>query len=234
MNGDTVDAMDSSRDGWNAMQRIVARLMQWTVAEMDGMRCNGLLRLCKIMFFLFVLHAECELTTPDPSAFVLSVKFCDQETGSNLHTRERNKRFSMLQLLNAPAAQCHIHVLVLLFVVFSLAPFVMFSFLSCSLWRCIYHYQSWYSCACHPHHTSTSFTIMRNQCSFDGCDNRPTKYGNERCRTHGGRTKCNHLGCDSFAQKVASVGVINLIKYFAAQQVAPANPKRMEFARYMV
>jgi hypothetical protein len=33
---------------------------------------------------------------------------------------------------------------------FSLAPSVMFSFLSCSLWRHIYHYQSWYSCACTP------------------------------------------------------------------------------------
>ncbi len=75
-------------------------LMQWTAAEMDGMRCNGLLRLCKFMFW-FVLHAGCELTTPDPSAFILSVKFCDQETGTNLHTQERNKRFSTLQLLNA-------------------------------------------------------------------------------------------------------------------------------------
>jgi hypothetical protein len=36
MNGDTVDAMDSGRDGWNAMQWIVVRLMQWTAAEMDG------------------------------------------------------------------------------------------------------------------------------------------------------------------------------------------------------
>ncbi len=36
MNGDTVDAVDSGRDGWNAMQWIVARLMQWTAAEMDG------------------------------------------------------------------------------------------------------------------------------------------------------------------------------------------------------
>jgi hypothetical protein len=51
MNGDTVDAMDSSRDGWSAMQWIVAWLMQWTAAEMDGKRCNGLLQLCKFMFF---------------------------------------------------------------------------------------------------------------------------------------------------------------------------------------
>jgi hypothetical protein len=36
MNGDTVDAMDSGRDGWNAMQWIVVWLMQWTAAEMDG------------------------------------------------------------------------------------------------------------------------------------------------------------------------------------------------------
>ena len=36
MNGDTVDAVDSGRDGWHAMQWIVAPLMQWTAAEMDG------------------------------------------------------------------------------------------------------------------------------------------------------------------------------------------------------
>jgi hypothetical protein len=35
-------------------------------------------------------------------------------------------------------------------------------------------------------------------------------------------------------KRVASAGGIKLIKYFAGQQVAPANPKRMEFARYMV
>jgi len=51
MNGDTVDAMDSSRDGWNAMQWIAAWLMQWTAAEMDGMQYNGLLQLCKFTFF---------------------------------------------------------------------------------------------------------------------------------------------------------------------------------------
>ena len=33
---------------------------------------------------------------------------------------------------------------------------------------------------------------------------------------------------------VASVGVNDLIKYVAAQQVAPTFPKRMEFARHMV
>jgi hypothetical protein len=36
MNGDTVDAVDSGRDGWNAMQWFVVRLMQWTAVEMDG------------------------------------------------------------------------------------------------------------------------------------------------------------------------------------------------------
>jgi hypothetical protein len=41
-------------------------------------------------------------------------------------------------------------------------------------------------------------------------------------------------GVIALPKKVASVGVINLIKYFAAQQVAPANPKRMGSARYMV
>ena len=45
-----------------------------------------------------------------------------------------------------------------------------------------------------------------NRCSFDGCENRPTKNGNGRCRTHGGRTRCDHLGCDSFAQKDGKCG----------------------------
>jgi hypothetical protein len=35
-------------------------------------------------------------------------------------------------------------------------------------------------------------------------------------------------------KRVACVGVIDLIKYVAAQQVAPTCPKRMEFARHMV
>jgi len=35
-------------------------------------------------------------------------------------------------------------------------------------------------------------------------------------------------------KRVASVGIIDLIKYVAAQQVAPTCPKRMECARHMV
>ena len=41
-------------------------------------------------------------------------------------------------------------------------------------------------------------------------------------------------GVIALPKRVASVGVINLIKYVAAQKVAPTCPKRMEFARYMV
>ena len=70
--------------------------MQWTAAEMDGMRCNGLLWLCKFMVFscwMQTYHAA------NPSALILSVKFCDQDTGTNLHTQERNERFSTLHLL---------------------------------------------------------------------------------------------------------------------------------------
>jgi len=40
-------------------------------------------------------------------------------------------------------------------------------------------------------------------------------------------------GVIALPKRVASVGVINLIKYVAAQQVAPTC-KRMEFARHMV
>ena len=41
-------------------------------------------------------------------------------------------------------------------------------------------------------------------------------------------------GVIALPKRMASVGVINLIKYVAAQQVAPTCPKRMEFARHMV
>jgi hypothetical protein len=73
-------------------------LMQRTAAEMvecDAIDC------CGFVFYVCAHTIEdgCELTTPDPSALILSVKFCDQETGTNLYTQERNKRFSTLQLL---------------------------------------------------------------------------------------------------------------------------------------
>jgi hypothetical protein len=41
-------------------------------------------------------------------------------------------------------------------------------------------------------------------------------------------------GVIALPKRVACVGVIDLIKYVAAQQVAPTCPKRMEFARHMV
>ena len=65
------------------------------------------------MFFVcaFTVDGGCELNSPDPSALIIGVKFCDQDTGTNLHTQERTKD------LNAPAAHRH------------------FSFLSCSGWR---------------------------------------------------------------------------------------------------
>jgi len=136
--------------------------MQWTVtaAEIDGMQRNRLQRLCKFVFF--VCACTMDVSLPHPTS-ILGVKICDQETGTNLHTQERPKD------LNAPAAHrpsvmfsCH----VLLFVMFSLAPYlsyaswylcactpfsgwrhlscspVTFSFLSCSLWRHIYHTQA--------------------------------------------------------------------------------------------
>jgi len=81
-------------------------------------------------------HDGCELTTPDPSALILGVKFCDQETGTNLHTQERTTD------LNAPAAHHHFSFLSCSgWHHLSCSP-VMFSFLSCSLWRHIYHTQA--------------------------------------------------------------------------------------------
>jgi hypothetical protein len=95
--------------------------MQWTVtaAEIDGMRRNRLQRLCKFVFF--VCACTMDVSLPHPTS-ILGVKICDQETGTNLHTQERPKD------LNAPAAHRPS----------SCSP-VMFSFLSCSLWRHIYH-----------------------------------------------------------------------------------------------
>jgi hypothetical protein len=160
---------------------------------------------------------------------ILSVKFCDQETGTNLHTQEKNKRFSTLQLLIAISPFCHVlsgAISIITRVGTRAHVHFVMMFGDPSVTQRTQ--KTWPD-------TSTSSTIMMNCCSFDGCENRPTKNGNGRCRTHGGRTKCNHLGCDSFAQKGGkSVGVIDLINYVAAQQVAPTCPKRMEFARIMV
>ena len=89
--------------------------MQWTASaemvECDAIDCCGFVN-------LWCFHAGCELTTPDPSALILCVKFCDQDTGTNLHTQERTKaqRSSCLPVLFG--AICHL----LLFVTFSLAP----------------------------------------------------------------------------------------------------------------
>jgi hypothetical protein len=41
-------------------------------------------------------------------------------------------------------------------------------------------------------------------------------------------------GVIALPKRMASVGVIDLINYVAAQQVTPTCPKRMEFARIMV
>jgi hypothetical protein len=41
-------------------------------------------------------------------------------------------------------------------------------------------------------------------------------------------------GVIALPQSVASVGVIDLIQYVAAQHVAPTCPKRMEYTRHMV
>ena len=88
--------------------------MQWTAAEMDGMRCNGLLWLCKFMVF----SCWMQTSTPNPSALILSVKFCDQDTGTNLHHKKEKKdsqRSKCLPVLFG--AICH----VLVFVMFLLA-----------------------------------------------------------------------------------------------------------------
>ena len=47
---------------------------------------------------------------------------------------------------------------------------------------------------------------MINLCSFEGCDKNAAINGNGRCRVHGGRTRCNDLGCSSFAKKGGKCG----------------------------
>ena len=174
-----------------------------------------------------------DVSLPHPTS-ILGVKICDQETGTNLHTQERPKDLNapaahrpsvtfswpylsyaswylcactpflvgaICHLLLSPSpvtfsflvgAICYVFWLALL----SPSP-VTFSFLSCCLWQTQKHGVT------HPHRPPT---IMMNRCSFDGCENTPTNNGNGRCRTHGGRTKCDHLGCDSFAQKGGKCG----------------------------
>jgi hypothetical protein len=80
------------------------------------MECNAMDRCGFVNLWCF--HAGCKLTTPDPSALILSVKFCDQDTGTNLHHKKEKKdsqRSKCLPVLFG--AICH----VLVFVMFLLA-----------------------------------------------------------------------------------------------------------------
>ena len=62
----------------------------------------------------------------------------------------------------------------------------------------------------------------------------PLKMGMGGVAPMAGAPSATIWGVIALPKRVASVGVINLIKYVAAQQVAPTCPKRMEFARHMV
>ena len=75
---------------------------------------------------------------------------------------------------------------------------------------------------------------MMIHCSFDGCDNRPTKMGMGDVALMADAPSATIWGVTALPKRVASVGVITMSKFIAAQQVAPSCPKRMEFARYMV
>ena len=98
--------------------------MQWTVtaAEIDGMRCNRLQRLCK--FLCFVCAFTMDVSLPHPTVkprFLVSKSAIKKLVLIYIH--KKDQKISTLQLLIA-------HL--------SCSP-VMFSFLSCSLWRHIYH-----------------------------------------------------------------------------------------------
>jgi len=115
-------------------------LMQWTAAEMEGMQCDAMDCFGFVNVLGLCFHAGCELTTPNPSAlrtmFLVSVKFCDRGTGTNLRAKERNKRSQR----SSSRSITYRHL--------SRSPFC--HVLLCSLWRHFCHYQSWYSCACTP------------------------------------------------------------------------------------
>jgi len=85
--------------------------MQWTSAEM--VECDAQ-SIAAALYFMFLVCA--------PTMEMYGVKFCDQDTGTNLHTQESNERFSTSQRSSCSpvlfGAICHL----LLFVTFSLAP----------------------------------------------------------------------------------------------------------------
>ena len=159
--------------------------MQWTVtaAKIDGMRCNRLQRLCK--FLCFVCAFTMDVSLPHPTVkrrFLVSKSAIEKLVLIYIHRSSCHRP----HIYHTRAGTCaHVHLFwlapsvmfschVLLFVMFSLAPYlsyaswylcactpfsgwrhlscspVTFSFLSCSLWRHIYHKQDWYLCACTP------------------------------------------------------------------------------------
>ncbi len=58
---------------------------------------------------------------------------------------------------------------------------------------------------------------MMNRCSFDGCNNRPTKMGMGGVALMADAPSATIWGVIALPKRVASVGVIDLIKYVAAQ-----------------
>ncbi len=171
------------------------------------MDCCGLWQCFWSFCVLWWMSAEAELTTliTLEKHVSSSVKICYQWTGTNLHTQERNKRFSMPGVLTiayrhlSATGFCQLldGTISVIFRAGTCAHVDLFSHL---LVRWALTPKMWFE----THPTSSSKQpshIMMNRCSFEGCEKRPTKNGNGRCCNHGGRTRCNHLGCDSIAQK---------------------------------
>ena len=96
--------------------------IQWTAAEMDGMRCNGLLRLCKFMFLVCAFMLDANWPHPTHQPWFLVSNFAIRKLVLiYIHKKETK---------DSQRSSCSPF---LLFVMFSLAPSVMFSFLSFSL-----------------------------------------------------------------------------------------------------
>ena len=72
--------------------------MQWTVIAAEPWWWR-----CEFMCFVFAF-------TMDASLPILDAKFCDQDTGTNLHTQDRSKVLNASVRHVLIGAICHVHL----------------------------------------------------------------------------------------------------------------------------
>ena len=88
-------------------------LMQWTAAEMDGMRCNQLLRLCKFMFLVCAFMMDANWPHPTHQPWFLVSNFAIRKLVL-IYIHKKETKDSQCSSCLSPF---------LLFVMFCLAPF---------------------------------------------------------------------------------------------------------------